>query len=65
MKQYVATAGSDWGYIYSNEVIKAGKWSTAFNRAGHLAQVRARRRPKQINISLRLVGTIKKEKPTE
>lgn len=60
MKQYNATASCDWGNIYENEQIKAGKFSTAFNRAGYMAQTRARRRPKQITITLRLVGTIKK-----
>lgn len=61
MKAYSASATCDWGIIYSGEVIKAGKWSTAFNRAGYLAQVRARRRPKRIAVSLVLIGTIKKE----
>jgi hypothetical protein len=30
-------------------------------RAGHLAQTRVRRRPKEITIRLRLIGAIKKD----
>lgn len=61
MKLYIANANSDWGSIYQNEQVKGSNWNVAFNRAGWLAQHRARRRPKQISISLRLVGAIKKE----
>jgi hypothetical protein len=63
MKLYSAAATSDWGTICSDEKIKAGKWSTAFNRAGYLAQVRCRKRPKRIAISLVLIGTIKATPP--
>jgi hypothetical protein len=62
MKLYTASASCDWGTIYSNEQVKGTKWNVAFNRAAYLAQQRARRRPRQISITLRLVGTVKKEK---
>jgi len=60
MKLYLATANCDWGVIYTNEEIKASQWQTAFNRAGYLAKVRARRKPKEIGIRIRFVSTIKK-----
>jgi len=65
MKNYVANASSDWGNVYHNEVIKASQWSTAFNRAGHLAQRRARKRPKQITITSGSSAQSKKEPPRE
>lgn len=62
MKIYSAAATSDWGTIFTDERIKAVKWSTAFHRAGVMAQYRCRKRPKRISISLVYVG--KEEKPT-
>lgn len=61
MKLYSATATSDWGMIYQDERIEAGKWSTAFNRAGYKAQIRSRKRPKRMSISLVLIGTKQKQ----
>lgn len=60
MKEYLASATCDWGNIYSNEPVRASNWSTAFRRAAHLAQQRARRRPRQVSVSLRLVGKVTK-----
>jgi hypothetical protein len=60
MKKYLANASSDWGHIFTMQEVKASSFKVAFSRAGHLAQTRCRRRPKQITISIRLVGTIKK-----
>jgi hypothetical protein len=62
MKKYLANASSDWGHIFTCEEVKASSFGVAFRRAGHLAQTRCRRRPKQITISIRLVGTIQKAK---
>lgn len=52
MNVYLATATCDWGHIYSDLRIEAGKFSTAFNRAGYFAQQQARRRPRSITIKL-------------
>jgi len=60
MKKYLANATSDWGHIFTGEEVRASSFKVAFSRAGHLAQSRCRRRPKQITISIRLVGTIRK-----
>jgi len=61
MKLYLAKASCDWGYIYDKEKVKASSWRVAFARAGGLAKKQARRQPRQISISIRLVGEIKKE----
>lgn len=60
MKLYTASASCDWGHIFSGEQVKASSFKTAIGRAGHMAQMRARKRPKQISVTVRLVGTIKK-----
>jgi hypothetical protein len=61
MKLYTATATSDWGFIYQDEQIKATSFHTAFGRAAYRAEHKVRRRPKEMSIKLRLVGTIKKD----
>jgi len=58
MKLYNASASSDWGVIYQNEQVKASSFKVAFGRAGHLAQLRCRRRPKELSIRLRYVGKV-------
>jgi len=60
MKKYLANATSDWGHIFTGEQVKASSFAVAFRRAGGFAQRKCRRRPKQITISIRLVGTIGK-----
>ena len=61
MKLYIASATSDWGFIYQDEKIKATSFHTAFGRAAYRAEHKVRRRPKEMSIKLRLVGTIKKD----
>jgi hypothetical protein len=61
MKLYLANATSDWGHIYTTQQIKASSFKVAFSRAGYLAQTRCRRRPKHLTISIKLIGTIKKD----
>jgi hypothetical protein len=57
MKLYIASASCDWGFIYRDRSIKASSFATAFQRAGKLAQKEARKRPKEIAVKVRLVGT--------
>ena len=64
-KMYTATASCDWGGIYYNRPIEAGSWHGAFAKAGKLARAEARRRPKQITLSLSYVGTKEKLEKSE
>ena len=57
MNIYIATATCDWGHIFQDRNIKASSFGTAFQRAGKLAQKEARRRPKEIAVKVRLVGS--------
>jgi hypothetical protein len=57
MNHYIASATCDWGHIFSDRNIKASSFGTAFQRAGKLAQKEARRRPKEISVKVRLVGS--------
>lgn len=56
MKLYVANASCDWGQIYQGKMIDASSFGVAFRRAGGYAQRDARKRPKQISITVRYVG---------
>lgn len=56
MKIYTASATCDWGTIFTDERIKASGWRPAFARAAQLAKERARKRPREISIKLRLIG---------
>lgn len=60
MKIYTALASSDWGFIYQGQQIKASNWRTAFGRAASLAKQNFRKRPKQVSITIRLVGNEKR-----
>jgi hypothetical protein len=57
MNVYIASATCDWGHIFQDRSIKASSFGTAFQRAGKLAQKEARRRPKEISVKVRLVGS--------
>ena len=57
MNIYIASATCDWGHIFQDRNIKASSFGTAFQRAGRLAQKEARRRPKEISVKVRLIGS--------
>jgi hypothetical protein len=57
MNLYTVAATCDWGHILSDRNIKASSFGTAFQRAGKLAQKEARRRPKEVSVNVRLVGS--------
>jgi hypothetical protein len=58
MKLFVANATCDWGIIYNDVQIKASSFGVAFRRAGGMAYKKARRRPKEISIKVRYVGSV-------
>jgi hypothetical protein len=60
MNLYLANASCDWGHIFSDRSIKASSFATAFQRAGKIAHKEARRRPKEIALRVRLVGSEKR-----
>lgn len=60
MNLYIAKASCDWGGIFEGRQVKASSFGTAIARAGKLAYKEARRRPKQITVSLQFVGNEKR-----
>ena len=56
MKVYSANASCDWGHIFEKRQVKASSFGTAFSRAGKMAHKEARKRPKQITITVSLLG---------
>ena len=61
MKRYIVQCNTDWGYAYSNKEVSASNWGSAFAKAGRIAKYHFRKRPKEVAIRIRLVGTIKKD----
>lgn len=60
MNIYIARATCDWGGIFEGKQVKATTFGTAFSRAGKMAYKEARRRPKQLTVSLTFVGNEKR-----